>query len=132
MGSTEPVGCRTRPVIAGVVLLLSLAVAAPARAEFRFLTEWGSPTGGELILPADVERDNAGNTYVVDVLSAAVHKYDAANNHLLSWGSSGTGPGEFSFPGAIGVNEATGEVYVADSNLSLDAPAERIQRFDSN
>ena len=100
----------------GASAALSLAFAPPAEAEFKFVGEWGSPTGGELISPIDVERDNAGNTYVVDALARTVHKYDAANNHVLSWGSFGTGPGQFGNPIAIGVNEATGEVYVADFN----------------
>ena len=116
----------------GASAALSLASAPPAAAEFKFVGEWGSPIGGELIFPFDVERDNAGNTYVVDALARTVHKYDAANNHVLSWGSFGTGPGQFGNPISIGVNEGNGEVYVADINELNPLGFIKIQRFDSN
>ena len=97
MEAVGPLGSWKRPVLLGVAavvaLALSLALAAPAQAEFKFLGQWGAPTGGELIFPFDVDRDNAGNTYAVDVFTPAVHKYDAANNHVLSWGSFGSGSG---------------------------------------
>ncbi len=132
MGAPRRLCPGARPVLIGVAALLSLAFAAPAQAEFRFLNEWGHPQNGELSLPFDVERDNAGNMYVVDILAPGVHKYDANGNHLLSWGSFGTGPGQFDTPAGIGVNEATGEVYVADISLTLGPQTVQIERFDSN
>ncbi len=124
------VGGAIAALVAGAAL--ALAFAPLARAEFKFVGEWGSPTGGDLVSPFDVERDNAGNTYVVDALARKVLKYDAANNFQLSWGSFGTGPGQFSVPIAIGVNEATGEVYVADFNELDPVNPTRIERFDAN
>ena len=78
----------------------------------------GLPDRGELILPIDVERDDAGNTYVVDALARLGPQVRRRQQPVLSWGSFGTGPGEFGLPFAIGVNEATGEVYVADVDES--------------
>jgi sugar lactone lactonase YvrE len=133
MGATPRLWSGRRPLLVGVGLVLSLAFAAPARAEFKFLNQWGHPQGGEVLVPLDVERDNAGNIYVVDIL-AGVQKYDANGNHLLSFGSFGTGPGEFDTPAGIGVNEATGEVYISDVGVSGGGPTPgmRIERFDSN
>ncbi len=114
----------------GLAIALSLVSAARAQAGFEYVSEWGAPKLGELIRPFDVERDNAGNTYVVDSVAHSVTKYDAAYNPVLRWGSLGTAPGEFGFPTAIGINEVSGEVYVSDFN---EAPLQaRIQRFDSS
>ena len=130
MEAHRPLGWSTRLVILAVAIALALALATPAGAAFKPIAEWGSPDPGELILPIDVERDDAGNTYVVDALGASVTKFDAANNPILSWGSSGSGLGEFALPISIGVNEATGQAYVADVDESSQRI--RIQRFDSN
>ena len=116
-------------------LLAAAVTPATATAEFEFQTEWGTPKNGEVVLPTDVDQDNSGNTYVVDPLSRSVQKFDSANNPLLRWGSFGNGPGEFGFPMSIGVNAATGEVYVGDvyGVIGLPgSPAVRIERFDSN
>ena len=132
MEAVEPLGWK-RPVSLGVVAAVAFALVAPApaRAEFKFLTQWGAPSGGELIFPFDVDRDNAGNTYAIDIFTPAVQKYDSANNHVLSWGSLGSGPGQFDTPFAVGVNEATGDVYVGDLS-SGPTPTIRVQRFDTN
>jgi len=121
-----------RLTAAAVALLLAIAPAG-ARAEFKLVDEIGAASGGELVTPIDVERDNAGNTYAVDALTARVVKYDAADNFVTSWGGRGSGPGQFSTPFAIGVNEATGESYVADLDESNPvALGVRIERFDAN
>ena len=70
----------------------------------------GGAEAGELVAPTDVERDNAGNTYVLDPFTRTVTKFDAADTFVLRWGSLGTGHGQFGFPSAIGVNEDNGEV----------------------
>jgi DNA-binding beta-propeller fold protein YncE len=45
---------------------------------------------------------------------------------INSWGSNGTGDGEFNFTNGISVDSSTGYVYVADKDNY------RIQKFDSN
>ncbi len=55
-----------------------------------------------------------GELYVSDGYSnASVHKYDPNGNHLLSWGQSGTGPGEFNTVHNVATDK-DGLVYIAD------------------
>lgn len=49
--------------------------------------------------------------------NARVHKFNAAGEHLLSWGRPGSGAGEFNLPHSIAVDSA-GRVYVADRENS--------------
>ena len=67
-----------------------------------------------------------GDIYVSDGYgNARVHKYSPDGKLLLSWGRSGTGPGEFNLPHNI-ICDPDGWVYVADRESS------RIQVFDGN
>ena len=67
-----------------------------------------------------------GNLYVADGYSnARVHKYSPDGGHLLSWGDSGTDPGEFNIVHNVDVDQ-DGWVYVADRENH------RVQVFDSN
>lgn len=55
-----------------------------------------------------------GDIYVSDGYSnGAIHKFDPSGRHLMSWGKSGRGPGEFNLPHNI-VTDDDGWVYVAD------------------
>ena len=52
-----------------------------------------------------------------------IQKFDEDGNFLLTWGSSGTETGQFSFP--VGVStDSSGYVYVVDQGN------ERVQKFD--
>jgi DNA-binding beta-propeller fold protein YncE len=65
-----------------------------------------------------------GDIYVSDGYhNARVHKFSPTGKHILSWGSPGTGPGEFNLPHNI-CCDAAGLVYVADRENH------RIQVFD--
>lgn len=67
-----------------------------------------------------------GAIYVSDGYgNACVHKYSPEGKHLLSWGASGTGPGEFNLPHNICCDD-DGWVYVADRE------SHRVQVFDGN
>lgn len=62
--------------------------------------------------------------YVADGYgNARVHKYSADGQHLFSWGSHGSDPGQFNLVHAI-ATDSTGMVYVADRENH------RIQVFD--
>ena len=65
-------------------------------------------------LPQGVAVSATGDVYVADGKNNnAVHKYSSDGRHLLSWGSQGTGPGEFNEPHGIWVAR-DGTVIVAD------------------
>lgn len=66
-----------------------------------------------------------GDIYVSDGYgNARVHKFDPAGHHLMSWGTPGTGPGEFHLVHNICADQ-DGWIYVADRENR------RIQVFDS-
>jgi DNA-binding beta-propeller fold protein YncE len=79
----------------------------------------GKPTprlsGEPFNAPTDVAVDpRNGDFYVSDGYSnARVHKYDPDGRHLLSWGQSGTDPGEFNTVHNV-ATDRDGWVYVAD------------------
>lgn len=69
---------------------------------------------------------NSGDLYVADGYSnASVHKFSADGKLLLSWGRSGTDPGEFNTVHNI-ATDGEGRVYVADREN------QRVQVFDSS
>ena len=74
--------------------------------------------------PTGVAVDSSDNVYILDGNGQRVRKYDSTGAHLLDWGSSGAGNGQFSFPQGIAV-DASNNVYVADTGNN------RIQKFNS-
>lgn len=65
-----------------------------------------------------------GDLFVTDgYANSRVHRFDAQGRHLMSWGSPGTGPGQFRVPHGIWVSHS-GRVYVCDRDNS------RVQVFD--
>jgi 6-bladed beta-propeller protein len=85
----------------------------------------GTPGSG-FNKPSDVAWDKAGNIYVADGMGNTnrVAKFDKDGKFIKHWGSTGSGPGQFSGLKAL-VIDAQGNVYVAD------AGNKRIQVFDS-
>jgi DNA-binding beta-propeller fold protein YncE len=76
--------------------------------------------------PTDVAWDAAGNIFIADGYgNSRVAKFDKNGAFLKSWGSKGTGPGQFDLLHAIAV-DAAGNVYVGDRSNK------RIQVFDNN
>jgi len=64
--------------------------------------------------PTAVAVAPSGEIYVSDGYAGfRVHKFSAAGELLLSWGSKGTGPGEFAVPHSVTVG-SDGRVWVAD------------------
>jgi len=81
--------------------------------------------GDQFIRPSDVAFDGEGNIFVADGhgANARIAKFDRDGRFLLSWGSRGTGPGQFNVPHSI-ATDTRGNVYVADQGNK------RIQIFD--
>src|SRR5580704_5971210 len=75
--------------------------------------------------PTDVAWDSQGNTYITDgYINSRVAKYDKNGDWVKSWGSKGTGPGQFRTPHAIAIDR-NDNVYVGDR------ANRRIQVFDT-
>jgi hypothetical protein len=70
-----------------------------------------------LLWPVDVAVDTGGNVYVADQGGYRIVKLDSNGNYLLTWGSSGTGDGQFKVVRGVAV-DASGRVYVSEDNDS--------------
>ena len=76
--------------------------------------------------PTSVGVSSTGEIFVSDgYANSRVHKFSEDGTHLKSWGSPGTGPGEFWVPHGLSVDES-GRVYVADRENN------RVQVFNSD
>jgi sugar lactone lactonase YvrE len=85
-----------------------------------------APIDGMFRQPTDVAWDSKGNIYISDgYINSRVAKYDKDGNWLKSWGTKGTGPGQFNLPHAIAIDRAD-NVYVGDRSNH------RIQVFDTD
>jgi hypothetical protein len=88
----------------------------------------GSGTPGSTFnRPTDVAWDRAANIYIADGLGNTnrIAKFDKDGRFIAQWGSTGSGPGQFTGVKAIAI-DAQGNVYVADVGNK------RIQVFDGN
>lgn len=64
--------------------------------------------------PADVCVAPSGELYVADGYgNSSVHRFNAAGEYMGSFGSPGSGPGQFRVPHSVSVSQ-DGRVYVAD------------------
>lgn len=70
----------------------------------------------------DVAADAAGNLYIAAEEVHKIFKLARDGSFLTSWGSNGSGPGQFQFPQGVAIGP-TGDVFVSDH--------EKIQKFDS-
>lgn len=72
----------------------------------------------------DVAWDAAGNIFIADGhRNARIAKFDKNGKYVKSWGTKGTGQGQFNEPSSLAV-DGQGNLYVADSGNK------RIQVFD--
>jgi sugar lactone lactonase YvrE len=75
--------------------------------------------------PTDVAWDSDGNIYISDgYVNSRVAKYDKNGDWVKSWGSKGTGPGQFRLPHAIAIDR-NNNIYVGDRTNR------RVQVFDT-
>jgi len=91
----------------------------------RAIGEFGYDPG-EFVEPRGIDLDGDGNVYVVDMGHtdfARVQKFTNAGAFTVSFGSFGTGVGQFKSPIGICVHSLTDRVLVADKDNS------RIQSF---
>ena len=109
------------------VLLLGVTFTQNSyAAQHPFELKWGSSglaKPGMFLNPQHLAVDSENNIYVTDLGNSRVQKFDDQGNHIRSWGSQGSGPGEFSHPSGIAV--ANEYVFVVDNILDT------VQKFDS-
>ena len=77
----------------------------------------GSGTAG------GIAADTLGNVFIADATTSSIKKYDTTGRFLLSWGTAGSGAGQFNGPLSVATDPA-GAVYV------LDEGNQRVQKFD--
>ncbi|HET7444259.1 MAG TPA: LamG-like jellyroll fold domain-containing protein [Solirubrobacterales bacterium] len=98
----------------------------PSGAAPTYASAFGSSgTGnGQLVHPADLARDSAGNLWVADAGNNRIEEFNSKGEYVAKFGSSGSGNGQFNRPSALAVN-AKGNIVVADSGNA------RVQVFNS-
>src|SRR5262249_59060781 len=69
--------------------------------------------------------DGRGDVYVADTGNSRIQKCDASGTFLLTWGSFGSGNGQFFDRHGV-ATDGSGDVYVADTDNN------RIQKFDAS
>jgi DNA-binding beta-propeller fold protein YncE len=86
----------------------------------KFLTQfkWLGGAG----FPKGVALDGTGNIYIADYTHDLIQELSPAGRPIGTWGSRGSGPGQFKGPSSVWV-DAQGIVYVADEGN------DRIQKF---
>ncbi len=90
---------------------------------FAYSRQWGSYGGP--ITPNGVAVDSSGNLFIADAKNYAVYKLASDGSFVTTWGSQGTGPGQFKSPQGI-ARDPQGNVYVSDSVNN------NIQKFTSS
>jgi hypothetical protein len=105
-------------------------------ADLNFLFKLG--TGDEeFSLPGAIAIDSEENIYVADIAEDMIKVYNPDGSFNFSFGSSGSGDGEFNFPTSIAINETAGELVILDRQLTEsmyggEFAGARVQVFDMN
>ena len=68
--------------------------------------------------PRGIAVDSDDNIYVADSGNSQIKKFDSHGKFLISWGSSGTGNGQFISPSGIAV-DSSDNVYVVDAGNNI-------------
>jgi len=111
-------------ILAAAITLFS--VSASAEDAYLFQRMW--PTLKQpwyFNNPFNIAVDQTGCVYVAERSNHRIQKYSADGRFITSWGTEGTGDGQFQYPCGVSA-DANGFVYVADTGNN------RIQKFTSN
>ena len=91
-----------------------------------FSTQWGSyglQNNGQFAFPQGSAVDSSGNIYVTDLGNRRVEKFDNTGTYLFTFGTKGSGNGQFQAP--LGIAISGNSIYVVDNEKS------NIQKFDT-
>jgi hypothetical protein len=99
----------------------------------KYLESWGTPGNGDgqFTLSAegngygDIAFDANGGFYVADSGNSRIEQFDKDRKFVRSWGSFGTGDGQFTIPIDI-ATDAAGHVY------AIDDGRHNVQEFDAD
>ncbi len=92
----------------------------------NFLTTWNRVPDHANPVTNCLTLDGQDNVYVVNTSQYRVEKYDSQEKLLTSWGSQGSGPGQFAEPDSIAI-DAKGNIYVTDNRSNY-----RVEMFDGD
>ncbi len=90
----------------------------------KLITTFGSGSNVNFKNPRAIAIDSIDNIYVVDSGNSEIKIFDSTGKLLLSWGSFGSGNGQFQNPSGILVDQKY--VYISDTGNA------RIEKFDKN
>lgn len=131
MGRSRGIFLPALALIASV--LAFMAAASSVSASVRYVTQWGTLGGGngQFGGPVALATSPSGKVLASDLFTqgllqvARVQQFTNTGTWEATFGSYGTLPGQFTWPGAVAV-APNGDFYVGDYALN------RIQRFNSN
>jgi len=75
--------------------------------------------------PTDLAIDSSGNVFVTDLLNQRIEKISSTGGFISTWGTYGTGNGQFKNPWGVAVDKS-GNVFVSDEGN------DRIQEFKND
>lgn len=112
---------RHTRLIIGITIFLCVAPAIALANPPTFVREWATDSTGSRGVAIGPNQ----HVYVTNELQNHVTVYTSDGVWLSSWGSTGTGEGQFQGCRGIGIDQVSGDVYVSDL-------ASRIQRFTAS
>src|SRR5262245_19962818 len=106
-------------LLALLAILVAPAAASAACSNYCYQAKWSSQGA------TGIAVDSMHNVFVADSSSTRIEKYSPDGELLLSFGTTGSGPGQLDRPSDVALDSA-GNIYVADTNNN------RIQKFSSS
>jgi DNA-binding beta-propeller fold protein YncE len=86
----------------------------------EFTTQFAEPVYsthfGEFKNPQFAAIDGSGDVWVTELHNYCVQEFSESGTLIRAVGSTGTGNGECSYPEGVAINQATGDVYVVDTD----------------